>query len=162
MNAIEAHFEKNYYATIRPVKHLTGITVDFPKNLLMNIDESKFIYEVENDRIIIYCDGVVVDKVKCPRYAARLLVNTDVSIRLTNRHLPPEIVLTLDVDGNKVDVDDSLIYTIVQKPELEEDVDKERRLIEAIFSGGKIPVTEDIIEGFSVIGRYYLRETNDE
>lgn len=159
----ELHIAAGYFARITTIKELRGLVIEFPKNIFLNLPALKVVYELDDGQLNVFKDGSKSESIKCPDYAQRHLVATDISVTMTLRSMNTSLSRAFDKDGAQVTSEEDskgLIDLIIPSK------DKQTRHLEYVFqnalnefmqteSVGHVP--EKVAEGFEIVTNRYLK-----
>jgi hypothetical protein len=163
--AIKAHFDNGANAKFSKIDKFNGGILEIPENILTKKVAYKCVYEVDDEGVIIYINGIKDKTVKCPQYACRPLVSMDIIFRMTHMGYMP-FLLKVIKDNEELVLDEEM-QTKTAALVLDVPDKKNKRLedklyiaINTFFSNGIEPQT-NIKDGFDIIHKHYDGELND-
>ena len=166
MTDTQEHLNHNYIVRVKEVDYIRGLLVTFPKNIILGLNEDTFVYEIISDAVNIFSNGVKVEVVKCPEYAARFLVSADVSIKMRSRNISSQLIAIFTTDDELVEMGDVKIINIIMGSDNSKTCDLEAELENSLrrysLTGDTSDIDELVIDGFELISDRYIRGTSDE
>lgn len=170
-DAIDSHISNGCFATFKKIKDLNGGTLDIPKNIIANKSAKKFIYEIDDDMINIYTEGIKEKSIKCPSYACRPLITMDIMINMAKMGLTAFLIQVLNLDSEVVPYPDDSVFQSKTAADLldiptgkrAEILEKELyTALEHFYEEQDFSFVKDNIrDGFNIISRYYIGRMNE-
>lgn len=156
----DIHTEHKYYASLKALKPIKGLTLTLPKNIISCQPEESYIYEICDNLVNIYTNGMKIDVIKCPNYVARFIISTDVTSRVNARNMSVDLIFSCDEYGNiNKAVKKGVIY-LIEGPEDQDDIDLENILFASLKkyakTGNMSDIDDRVIEGFILISERYI------
>jgi len=162
--AVKAHFDNGAYVSFSKIDKFNGGILEVPENIISKRESNKFVYEVDDEGVIIYINGIKDKTVPCPAYATRPLVALDILFRMIQAGYSPRL-LKVTKDNEELLLDE-MIQTKTSADLLDEPDRKNKRLeeklykaIDEFFDTDQTP-TSNIKEGFDIICKHYFGELN--
>jgi hypothetical protein len=165
MTDVKEHLEHNYVVILKQASDTRFLTVTIPKNIITGDKEEVIVYEIEEDKIIIY-DTIAnskIEEIECPLYAARFLISTDITIRMVSRNIDTNLIVSYDKNGDIIKDNTGQIIKLLSAPLKAKDRKLEIILDSALrkyASDGKLnEIDERIITGFNLMSNRYIERT---
>lgn len=164
---IKAHLDNGCFAKFSKIDKFNGAILEIPENVILKKPALKCVYEIDDNKINIYINGIKEKSIDCPCYACRPLVSIDMIIRINSGGLSPYLLQILDKD-DVIPIGENIqtipAANLLDSPSLRKDKKLEKELYQLMekyhITGKKEEVTEGIAEGFSVILKHYNGESN--
>jgi hypothetical protein len=119
------------------------LMVEFPENIFNGRDKITASYHYDGEQLIVNDK-----KIKCPKYSARVLVGTDILLKLEERNL---FITNMLFNNAKIKKIRKVVTKLVSLDS--EDSAKELLLYEAVLKKvlmEKVEVKEDIVDGYEI------------
>jgi hypothetical protein len=163
-DAKEEHIRLNYFAKVIMVDHIRGLMTKLPKNIFLSIPEEHIIYELDDDKLTVYVNGSKSESIECPDYALRYLVATDITSRMEYRAMDSSLMRAFDSSDNAISDGEHKISLIemITAPSATKTLDLESvfhiALSRFAVKGNASLIPKEVVDGFEVITKRYLRE----
>lgn len=141
-----------------------------PVNVIREIPEKEYIYELESGKVSIYTGGKKLTTLEAPEYAIRCLVAIDVMVRVINSGYSSALTRVYNKAGEETTTSDEELQKPISKiiyviDEIKLGKKLETKLLNCVQNviDGENPSVDDAIKvGFDVIRKHYLENINDD
>lgn len=163
---IKKHIEKGAAPTFKGQKLINGGVLTIPKNMIRQIPEQEYIYEIDGDVITIYRNQSKINTIKCKYdYASRLFIILDIIARSTNQGYKFSLTQVFRESGKLVKKEAVTAMFDVLSPLENVDKEMEKVLFEAmkkiIYNDDSV-ISDDILDGYEFIMSHYLEVRKNE
>lgn len=158
-DALKLHLDKKYFVTIKRSNKMNAVVLSVPDNLILNKNKKDVIYEIDKEKINVYCGGSKKASVECEEYCTRMVILADIANILTGLRIPKKLVATYDKDGLLRNEENNII-NIIDPPKKKNAKVLEEKLLRCfneIIDGGETNIEDSIKDGFSLVMNVYLK-----
>lgn len=157
MSLMDIHVDNNFYIKVSGIKGFPGLKIETPKNIFVDRGPETTVYEIEENKITIYCNGIKIETIDCPNYAMRHLILLDIDTKARQNRISTHLIRYFDENGSILTKNPPHpIYSIIKVADDSQELESMlEHSINDVAGDNDVRIPEEIYDGFLVIVKRY-------